>query len=453
MGGILRRCCTHDEQRRRQQPYKLAPVSSKAQSVSKSSHNQHIVQHDPDEAYHIGHLLGKGYFGTVHSATRKCDGLPMNGRTVPLEVCLLSSVQNVRGVIRLLDFYGDSCCYVMVMERPEGAMSLCNYIEVHGDLSELKARHFFYQLVVAVSEIEKSGVMHGDIKAENVLIDRDERVKLIDFGSAEFVRQGYYHAFRGTRRYRPPEWLEYKRFYGPPATVWSLGVLLYAMVCGDVPFHSPRQISKAVLVFRVSVSRASASQHHNNNIKIISSVISSIIGSITSTNINIISSIVSSINGSSNINIISSIISSIIGSITSSNINIISSIIGSITSSNINIISSIIGSIISSNINIISSIISSIICSITSSNINIISSVASINNINIISSIGRITSSNNINIISSIVTSSNINIISSIISSIVSITSSNINITSSIISSVDVGCSAVTCSRVMWFER
>ena len=115
---------------------------------------------------------------------------------------------------------------------------LYNYLLKHGSLSIDKVQKIFTQLVGAVSYVHQQSCVHRDLKLENILLDKHENVKMVDFG---FTREyegktNHLQTFCGTICYSAPEMLKGEKYAGEKVDVWSLGIILYALLCGELPF-------------------------------------------------------------------------------------------------------------------------------------------------------------------------------------------------------------------------
>ena len=115
---------------------------------------------------------------------------------------------------------------------------LYNYLLEHGPLPVAKVQKIFAQLVGAVSYVHKHSCVHRDLKLENILFDKHEDVKLVDFGfTREYEgRTNHLQTFCGTVCYSAPEMLKGEKYAGEKVDVWSLGIILYALLCGELPF-------------------------------------------------------------------------------------------------------------------------------------------------------------------------------------------------------------------------
>lgn len=123
------------------------------------------------------------------------------------------------------------------LELVAHSCKVMDFIAAHGSLKEKQARRFFRQVVAAIDYCHSLRVIHRDIKAENLLLDHRMRVKLIDFGlSNQWTPGGFLKTFCGSPTYTAPELIKRQVYEGPEVDIWALGVLLYVLVCGSLPF-------------------------------------------------------------------------------------------------------------------------------------------------------------------------------------------------------------------------
>ncbi|KAM9138431.1 maternal embryonic leucine zipper kinase isoform 3-T3 [Pangshura tecta] len=126
----------------------------------------------------------------------------------------------------------------MVLEYCPGG-ELFDYIISKDRLSEEEARIFFRQIVSAIAYVHSQGYAHRDLKPENLLIDAEHNLKLIDFGLCAKPKGGLDYQLNtccGSPAYAAPELIQGKAYIGSEADIWSMGVLLYALLCGFLPF-------------------------------------------------------------------------------------------------------------------------------------------------------------------------------------------------------------------------
>ncbi|RXN10821.1 serine threonine- kinase pim-2-like protein [Labeo rohita] len=208
--------------------------------------------------YTVGDQLGKGGSGVVYEGRRldddlkvalkyvtktentECIFIPDHPNPLPKEIALTilaNKGPSVPEIIRLLDWTDHPDHFVMVLECPSPCENLHQFIRRHGgSLDEETTRQIMRQAAHAANMCCLRRVLHRDVKLQNLLINREtSEVKLIDFGCGDILRRTPYRSYSGTAAYSPPEYHSRGKYYGGPATVWSLGILMFTLLCGRFP--------------------------------------------------------------------------------------------------------------------------------------------------------------------------------------------------------------------------
>ena len=192
------------------------------------------------------HLSQTSTFSGLSSYSAEADSDDVE--TLRHEADVLKRVRGHKNVVELIDFVDGEHYAALVLER-FGTCDLLRHVQrVHAQsgrgLDEATARLIFSQIVSAVRHVHSRGVCHRDLKLENVLFDEmTQQVKLVDFGLSRIIADPLGKEdggqFRGTMEYAAPELVRGHRYNGESVDVWSLGVLLFAMVHGSLPRGRP----------------------------------------------------------------------------------------------------------------------------------------------------------------------------------------------------------------------
>ena len=139
-------------------------------------------------------------------------------------------------IIRLYEVVDTPTDIFLVNEYVSGG-ELFDYIVSKGRLSPDEARNFFHQIISGVEYCHFQKIVHRDLKPENLLLDANKNIKLADFGLSNLMRDGeFLRTSCGSPNYAAPEVISGHLYAGPEVDVWSCGVILYALLCGSLPF-------------------------------------------------------------------------------------------------------------------------------------------------------------------------------------------------------------------------
>ncbi|NWR76774.1 NUAK2 kinase, partial [Centropus unirufus] len=163
------------------------------------------------------------------------------------EIEIMSSLNHPH-IIAVHEVFENSSKIVIVMEYASKG-DLYDYISERQRLSEQEARHFFRQVVSAIYYCHKNGIVHRDLKLENILLDGNGNIKIADFGLSNVYQQDkLLQTYCGSPLYASPEIINGRPYKGPEVDSWSLGVLLYILVHGTMPFdgHDYKTLVKQI---------------------------------------------------------------------------------------------------------------------------------------------------------------------------------------------------------------
>ncbi|KAL3158095.1 hypothetical protein ABBQ32_011699 [Trebouxia sp. C0010 RCD-2024] len=201
--------------------------------------------------YSIGKTIGEGGFCKVRMGVHDLSGQQVaikvidklklketvDQRRIQREISILRRLTH-GSIIQLLEIVETEHHIFLVMELAQGG-SLLDFVRQRKRLAEPEACFFLQQIVHGLMHCHDMEIVHRDVKLENILLDAANRIKLIDFGlAANTVPGKKLKVHCGSPSYAAPEIVARRLYDGPPVDVWSLGVVLYGMICGHLPFHA-----------------------------------------------------------------------------------------------------------------------------------------------------------------------------------------------------------------------
>ena len=199
--------------------------------------------------YKIGRSIGHGAFGKVNIALHVLSGhivaiksfnkikktFPMN--KILYEIKLLKKLRTHKNIIKYFEHFENEKHFFIVMENICGG-NLLNAINKMSKFSEAIAKNIFKQLIETIKYLHSIGIVHRDVKPDNILLELDNTIKLCDFGVSKEVKEGQLLTDScGTPAFVAPEILKDSPYNPYMTDIWSSGVVLYAMITGFFPFR------------------------------------------------------------------------------------------------------------------------------------------------------------------------------------------------------------------------
>ncbi|KJE92045.1 Mark1 protein [Capsaspora owczarzaki ATCC 30864] len=235
--------------------------------LSRSGSTENIATPQIIGNYALDKTIGKGNFAKVklarHVLTNEEVAVKIIDKSKLNQTSLTKLFREVRimkmldhpNIIKLYEVIDTPTTLYLVMEYASGG-ELFDFLVAHGKMKEKEARIKFRQIVSAVQYCHSRRVIHRDLKAENLLLDADFNIKIADFGfSNQFTPGDKLDTFCGSPPYAAPELFQGKKYDGPEVDIWSLGVILYTLISGSLPFDGSnlKELRERVLMGKYRV--------------------------------------------------------------------------------------------------------------------------------------------------------------------------------------------------------
>ncbi len=231
------------------------------ETTEKTKNNNNITKHKKnylknisklknENEFILGKKLGEGTFGTVRLGTHKITGekvaikildkkkiLEETDKTrLEREIKIMKIIRHPN-IVHLYNVIQTNQFIYLIMEYISGK-ELFDYIIKKGKLKEKEACKFYQQIISGIEYLNKLKIVHRDLKPENLLLDSKKNIKLVDFGlSNNYSNNNLLLTACGSPCYAAPEMINGEKYNGLLVDIWSSGIVLYAMICGFLPFE------------------------------------------------------------------------------------------------------------------------------------------------------------------------------------------------------------------------
>ncbi|ORY87560.1 kinase-like domain-containing protein, partial [Protomyces lactucae-debilis] len=199
--------------------------------------------------YSLGREVGKGSYGHAYQATHKFLGgkVVLKGTPKSEAPTLAREIHHHRRlhhphVVQLYEVIVTEERVWLVLEHCGGG-ELYEYLLKRRQLTERETKKIFAQICGAVAYIHSRGIVHRDLKLENIFLDRKNNVKLGDFGFTRENDKGFMKTWCGSTAYSAPEILRCSKYQGEPVDIWSLGIILFALLSGQLPYDEEDELA------------------------------------------------------------------------------------------------------------------------------------------------------------------------------------------------------------------